>query len=61
VLRFLRGGERRLFVAEGKGGHQRGMPVSPRFFATMADYLREERPETDTARASPTLQLTASR
>ena len=29
-------GERRLFIAEGKGGHQRIVPISPRFFATLA-------------------------
>ena len=37
-------GERRLFIAEGKGGHQRIVPVSPRFFATLAAYLDPERP-----------------
>lgn len=41
-------GERRLFVAEGKGGHQRLVPVSTQFFAAVARYLDEERPETDT-------------
>ena len=39
-------GEHRLFVAEGKGGHQRTVPVSKRFFSTLAAYLAEERPET---------------
>jgi integrase/recombinase XerD len=43
-LRDVRPGERRLFIAEGKGGHQRIVPVSPRFFATLAAYLAEERP-----------------
>ncbi len=37
-------GERRVFVAEGKGGHQRIVPVSSRFFATVAEYLEQERP-----------------
>lgn len=37
-------GERRLFIAEGKGGHQRIVPISPRFFATLARYLDAERP-----------------
>jgi site-specific recombinase XerD len=37
-------GEQRLFIREGKGGHQRIVPVSARFFATLAAYLREERP-----------------
>ena len=32
-------GERRLFIAEGKGGHQRIVPVSNRFFAALADYF----------------------
>ena len=40
----LRFGERRLFVAEGKGGHQRLVPVSPRFFAEVSAYLDAERP-----------------
>ena len=38
-------GERRLFIAEGKGGHQRIVPISPRFFATLARYLDSERPD----------------
>lgn len=48
-LRFedVRPGEHRLFVAEGKGGHQRLIPVSPRFFDTLAEYLAEERPAAD--------------
>jgi integrase/recombinase XerD len=41
----VRPGERRLFIAEGKGGHQRIVPVSQRFFATLADYLDAERPD----------------
>ena len=41
----VRPGERRLFIAEGKGGHQRIVPVSPRFFATLTAYLAEERPD----------------
>ncbi|MGD9998673.1 MAG: tyrosine-type recombinase/integrase [Ilumatobacteraceae bacterium] len=45
-LRFedLRVGERRVFVADGKGGHQRWVPMSPRFFASVAEYLASERP-----------------
>jgi hypothetical protein len=27
-------GEKRLFIADGKGGHQRIVPVSPRFFTS---------------------------
>ena len=43
-LEDLRVGERQLFIAEGKGGHQRLVPISPTFFATVADYLNRERP-----------------
>ena len=40
---------RRVFIAEGKGGHQRLIPVSGRFFASVASYLDLERPaEADT-------------
>jgi integrase/recombinase XerD len=35
---------RRVFIAEGKGGHQRQIPVSGRFFASLAAYLDAERP-----------------
>lgn len=45
----LRVGERRVFVADGKGGHQRLVPVSARFFDHVAAYLDAERPpEADT-------------
>jgi len=37
-------GERRLFIAHGKGGRQRIVPVSARFFTTLGRYLGEERP-----------------
>jgi len=40
----VRWGERRLFIADGKGGHQRLVPISPRFFATLRAYLDHERP-----------------
>jgi site-specific recombinase XerD len=40
----LRPGEKRLFIAEGKGGHQRIVPVSNRFFVGLAAYLEMERP-----------------
>ena len=43
-LSDLRPGEHRVFVAEGKGGHQRMVPVSARFFASVAAYLAAERP-----------------
>jgi integrase/recombinase XerD len=42
----LRFGERRVFIAEGKGGHQRLVPVSPRFFTEVSAYLETERPAT---------------
>ncbi|HET9564766.1 MAG TPA: tyrosine-type recombinase/integrase, partial [Mycobacterium sp.] len=38
-------GEKRLFIVDGKGGHQRIVPVSPRFFTTVAGYLDLERPD----------------
>src|SRR5215467_13124564 len=40
----VRVGERRVFIAEGKGGHQRLVPVSPRFFTEVSAYLGAERP-----------------
>jgi integrase/recombinase XerD len=36
--------ERSLFIAEGKGGHQRVIPISNTFFVAVGDYLRHERP-----------------
>ncbi len=46
-LRFedINAGERRVFIADGKGGHQRVVPVSSRFFDALAAYLCDERPE----------------
>ena len=38
--------ERSLFIAEGKGGHQRVIPISNTFFAAVGDYLHNERPST---------------
>ena len=43
-LEDLRLGEWRVFVSEGKGGHQRLIPMSRTFFATVAAYLNDERP-----------------
>lgn len=51
-LSDLRLGEWRVFVAEGKGGHERLVPISPTFFSTVADYMDTERPV-----ASPTDRL----
>jgi integrase/recombinase XerD len=36
--------ERSLFIAEGKGGHQRIVPISNAFFTSVGEYLRMERP-----------------
>jgi site-specific recombinase XerD len=50
-LEDLRVAERRVFIADGKGGHQRLVPVSMRFFAAVAQYLDVERPaDADTDR-----------
>jgi site-specific recombinase XerD len=43
-LADLRVAERRVFIAEGKGGHQRLVPVSGRFFTSVVSYLDTERP-----------------
>ncbi len=40
----LRLGEGRVFIHEGKGGHQRLVPISARFFRSLARYLENERP-----------------
>jgi integrase/recombinase XerD len=45
-LEDLKLGEQRVFIAEGKGGHQRIVPVSGRFFSTVGEYLTDERPRT---------------
>ncbi len=49
-LEDVNAGERRLFVAEGKGGRQRVVPVSARFFAAAGAYLESERPAESAAR-----------
>ena len=43
-LADLRLGEWRVFIADGKGGHQRLVPISQTFFVTVAAYLNDERP-----------------
>lgn len=48
AMNDLNPGERRVLIADGKGGHQRIVPISARFFATLADYLDHERPSADT-------------
>lgn len=41
-------GERKVFIAVGKGGHQRVVPMANQFFTAVGDYLHDERPATDT-------------
>jgi integrase/recombinase XerD len=43
-LEDLHATERRVFIADGKGGHQRVVPVSRQFFASVSSYLSGERP-----------------
>jgi integrase/recombinase XerD len=45
----VRPGENRVFIADGKGGHQRIVPISARFFKTLAAYLESERPRTSSS------------
>ena len=44
----LRLGEWRVLITEGKGGHERLVPLSPTFFATVARYMNHERPTEST-------------
>jgi integrase/recombinase XerD len=46
-LRFadIDAGQQRVFIADGKGGRQRIVPISRRFFDTLARYLERERPQ----------------
>jgi integrase/recombinase XerD len=46
----VRVGDRSLFITEGKGGHQRVVPVADAFFVAVGDYLHQERPATATDR-----------
>jgi integrase len=55
-LADIRVADRTLFIAEGKGGHQRVVPISNPFFAAVGDYLREERPSCATERVFVTLK-----
>lgn len=43
-------GDKRVFVSEGKGGHERITPISNRFFETLTTYIDGERPDTTTER-----------
>jgi integrase/recombinase XerD len=51
-LRFadIQVADRRVFIAEGKGGHHRVVPIANRFFDALGDYLHEERPAASTDR-----------
>ncbi len=49
-LEDLRLGEWRVFIADGKGGHQRLVPLSTTFFTTVAAYMDAERPAGGTDR-----------
>jgi integrase/recombinase XerD len=55
-LSDVRVADRSVFVAEGKGGHQRVVPISNMFFAAVGDYLRDERPATAADRVFVTLK-----
>ncbi len=44
-LQDVQVGDRALFVNEGKGGHQRAVPVANALFTAVGDYLRTERPK----------------
>jgi site-specific recombinase XerD len=49
-LSDVRVADRAVFVADGKGGHQRLVPIANTFFTALGGYLRDERPtgiETD--------------
>ncbi|HZV26258.1 MAG TPA: tyrosine-type recombinase/integrase [Acidothermaceae bacterium] len=45
-LQDLKVGQRRVFITDGKGGHQRMVPISSRFFTAVGAYLDTERPVT---------------
>jgi integrase/recombinase XerD len=50
-LADVNAGERRLFIANGKGGRERIVPVSSRFFQALGEYLELERPDGATTEA----------
>ena len=57
----LRLGEWRVLIREGKGGHERLVPLSPTFFATVARYMDHERPGDDERLALRRAQRSTSR
>ncbi len=62
-LRFkdVQVGDRRVFVAEGKGGHQRLVPVAPVFFTALSGHLATERPRAvESATKAATATATAT-
>lgn len=50
-LEDLQPTQRRVFIVDGKGGHQRLIPMSGQFFQSVANYLSSERPVTSTSDA----------
>ena len=44
-LEDLQATNRRVFIVDGKGGHQRLIPISAQFFASVSNYLSAERPD----------------
>ena len=48
--------ERSLYIAEGKGGHHRVVPISPMFLDALGGYLRDERPAGRSDRVFVTLK-----
>lgn len=50
-LEDINAAEHRLFVREGKGGHQRWVSISRRFFDSLGAYLEEERPRSSSNHA----------
>jgi site-specific recombinase XerD len=50
-LEDLQPTQRRVFIVDGKGGHQRLIPMSGQFFQSVANYLSSERPVPSTSDA----------
>jgi integrase/recombinase XerD len=55
-LADVRVADRCLFIVDGKGGHQRVVPMSNTLFSSVGHYLRDERPATATDRAFVTMK-----
>jgi integrase len=54
-------GEHQVFIADGKGGHQRIVPVAPRFFTSLATYIDIERPGKPVTASVPSHERTSAR